>query len=51
MPPNKNKLLRSSEEQNGGHGVILCDVDLEDQEVEGIVFQGEEVRFFVFGAI
>ena len=36
MPNKYNKPgLRSTEDQNGGHGVILCDVGPEDQGLPG----------------
>ena len=38
MPNKYNKPgLRSTEDQNGGHGVILCDVGPEDQGLPGRV--------------
>ena len=43
MPNKYNKPgLRSTEDQNGGHGVILCDVGPEDQGLPGRV----RLRFF-----
>ena len=45
MPNKYNKPgLRSTEDQNGGHGVILCDVGPEDQGLPGRVCLRTEIR-------
>ena len=54
MPNKYNKPgLRSTEDQNGGHGVILCDVGPEDQGLPGRVclklnFLGLHYRLWSF---
>ena len=48
MPNKYNKPgLRSTEDQNGGHGVILCDVGPEDQGLPGRV----HLRIYFFRLI
>ena len=47
MPNKYNKPgLRSTEDQNGGHGVILCDVGPEDQGLPGRV----HLRIYFLGS-